>query len=103
MNASWCEKESIFCSRIPSRYCDWCKSGDISLKSPTSSESGLVTCCHAWTSVAEELPADDFDFQCFIKFEDGHKALSDGGTVCRDSCGQITHWMHIYKAVEFLP
>lgn len=50
---------------------------------------------------AENLPPNDFDFDCFIMFTDGRIALSDGGTVCAD-CGLIIGWMHLHEAADFM-
>lgn len=50
---------------------------------------------------SKTLPPNDFDFQCFIMFDDGRISLSDGGTVCADR-GQIIGWMYLHEAADFM-
>jgi len=61
-----------------------------------------------WACTEQYLPKCDTspnEIDVIIRFHDGHKSLSDAGTVLRDAAKArlISHWMPIYNAPALLP
>ncbi len=58
-----------------------------------------------WIKSSNKLPPNYFECRIFIRFHNGHVALSDGGTVNEDFTAgvkQIESWMYLHNATKYI-